>query len=138
MSSATADPVLVAGAFGQVGSRCAEILLDRGRTVIAMDLHNEATVEAADQLAGRVRTGTLIPAFVDLLDADSVAALMAQHHPQAIVHLAAILAPASYRNPRLARKVNVGGTRNLVRGALALPARPLFRVRVECLGVRLT
>jgi nucleoside-diphosphate-sugar epimerase len=68
----------------------------------------------------------LVPAFVDLLDADSIAALIAEHQPEAIVHLAAILAPASYRNPRLARKVNVGGTRSLVQGACALPTRPLF------------
>jgi nucleoside-diphosphate-sugar epimerase len=126
MSSATTDPVLVTGAFGQVGNRCAEILLGRGRTVIALDLRNDATVAAADELKNRVSTGTLIPAFVDLLDADAIAALIAEHDPEAIVHLAAILAPASYRNPRLARKVNVGGTSNLVQAALALPTRPLF------------
>jgi nucleoside-diphosphate-sugar epimerase len=109
-----------------VGSRCAEILLDRGRTVIALDLRNDATVAVADRLAGRAGAGRLVPAFVDLLDADSIAALIAEHQPEAIVHLAAILAPASYRNPRLARKVNVGGTRSLVQGACALPTRPLF------------
>ncbi len=126
MTGTTPDSVLVTGAFGQVGSRCAEILLDRRRTVIALDLRNDATVAAADRLASRAGAGALVPAFVDLLDADSIAALLAEHQPQAIVHLAAILAPASYRNPRLARKVNVGGTRNLVQGALALPGRPLF------------
>jgi nucleoside-diphosphate-sugar epimerase len=126
MSGAASDPVLVTGAFGQVGSRCAEILLGRGRTVIALDLRNDATVAVANRLAGSAGTGTLIPAFVDLLDADAIAALIAEHQPTAIVHLAAVLAPASYKNPRLARKVNVGGTRNLVAGALALPAKPLF------------
>ena len=29
------NTVLITGAFGQVGRRCAEILLSRGRTVVA-------------------------------------------------------------------------------------------------------
>ncbi|MCW2516671.1 MAG: oxidoreductase [Mycobacterium sp.] len=118
--------VLVTGAFGQVGSRCTEILLERGRTVIAMDLRNDKTVAAAKEMAASLRTGTLIPAYVDLLDADAVAAVLADHRPGAIVHLAAIFAPTSYRNPRLARKVNVGGTGTLVEAARALASPPLF------------
>ena len=35
------DTVLVTGAFGQVGERCVETLLSRGRTVIATDLRTE-------------------------------------------------------------------------------------------------
>jgi nucleoside-diphosphate-sugar epimerase len=38
-----AATVLVTGAFGQVGSRCAAILLERGRTVVALDLRTEKT-----------------------------------------------------------------------------------------------
>jgi nucleoside-diphosphate-sugar epimerase len=126
MSSTAADPVLVTGAFGQAGSRCTGILLGRGRTVIAMDLRNDKTTATAEQLAAHAGPGTLIPAYVDLLDADAVAALVAEHQPEAIIHLAAILAPTSYKMPRVARKVNVGGTRNLVAAALALPKPPLF------------
>jgi nucleoside-diphosphate-sugar epimerase len=128
MSDTTTDPVLVTGAFGQVGRRCAEILLSRGRTVIALDLRTDKTTSVADGLATMVRPGTLIPAYVDLLDREAVAALVAQHHPQAIVHLAGILAPISYRDPRRARKVNVGGTRNLVAAASALSVAPMFIV----------
>ncbi len=43
MSSQT---VLVTGAFGQVGKRCTEILLRRGRTVIAMDVRNDRSAAA--------------------------------------------------------------------------------------------
>jgi NAD(P)-dependent dehydrogenase (short-subunit alcohol dehydrogenase family) len=50
MTDAAADPVLVTGAFGQAGSRCTEILLGRGRTVIAMDLRNDKTVAVAERL----------------------------------------------------------------------------------------
>ena len=51
---------------------------------------------------------------------------MERHRPDAIVHLAAIVSPPSYRNPRLARKVNVDGTRHLVEAARALSDPPLF------------
>lgn len=99
MNGAATDPVLVTGAFGQVGRRCTEILLERGRTVVAMDLHNDKTASVAEDVAARARPGTLIPAYVDLLDEEAVAALVAAHRPGAIVHLAAIFAPTSYRNP---------------------------------------
>jgi dTDP-4-dehydrorhamnose reductase len=122
----TAKPVLVTGAFGQVGSRCTEILLARGRTVVAIDLRTEKTVAAAQELATRAGQGTLIPAYVDLLDAEAVTALVAEHEPQAIVHLGAILAPVSYRDPRNARRVNVGGTANVVSAACTLSSPPLI------------
>jgi nucleoside-diphosphate-sugar epimerase len=126
MSSVPAGPVLITGAFGQVGRRCVEILLGRGRTVIALELRNDKTIAIAEEIGSRPGKGTLIPAYVDLLDADAIAALIAEHRPAAIVHLAAILAPVSYHNPRLARKVNVGGTRNMLAGAAELDEPPLF------------
>ena len=43
--------VLVTGAFGQVGTRCTEILLDRGHTVIAMDVRSDRSAAAAASLA---------------------------------------------------------------------------------------
>jgi nucleoside-diphosphate-sugar epimerase len=122
--------VLVTGAFGQVGKRCAEILLRRGRTVIAMDVRNDRSAAAAADLAATSHLhcleGKLIPEYTDLTDTDAVAAAMERHRPDAIVHLAAIVSPPSYRNPRLARKVNVDGTRHLVEAARALSDAPLF------------
>jgi nucleoside-diphosphate-sugar epimerase len=122
----TVDTVLVTGAFGQVGKRCTQILLERGRTVVAMDLRNDGTVAVAKELAGADHSGTLIPAYIDLLDAEAVNELVAAHRPGAIVHLAAIVSPPSYRNPELARRVNVGGTENLLLACVALPRPPLF------------
>ncbi|OBJ10399.1 oxidoreductase [Mycobacterium sp. 1482292.6] len=122
----TVDTVLVTGAFGQVGKRCTQILLDRGRTVVAMDLRNDNTVAVEKELAAGARPGTLIPAYTDLLDAEAVNALIATHEPGAVVHLAAIVSPPSYRNPGLARRVNVGGTENLLNACAALPRPPLF------------
>jgi nucleoside-diphosphate-sugar epimerase len=120
------EAVVVTGAFGQVGKRCAEILLRRGRTVIAMDLRNDSSAAAAAALAETSHPGTLIPTYTDLLDADAVATVVGRHQPSAIVHLAAIVSPPSYRNPGLARKVNVDGTRNIVTAAQALSEPPLI------------
>jgi len=124
MTTAPARTVLVTGAMGQVGKRTTQILLDRGRTVIALDLDSPAARRAAAELAPG--SGTLVTAYVDLLDAEALTALVAEHRPDAIVHLAAIVAPPAYRNPRLARRVNVEGTANLVAAALAQPDPPLF------------
>ncbi|MGV0046180.1 NAD-dependent epimerase/dehydratase family protein [Mycobacterium colombiense] len=122
----TVDTVLVTGAFGQVGKRCTQILLERGRTVVAMDLRNDNTVATEQELAAGGYPGTLIPAYTDLLDADAVSELVATHAPEAVVHLAAVVSPLSYRNPGLARRVNVGGTENLLAACSALPRPPLF------------
>jgi UDP-glucose 4-epimerase len=122
----TVDTVLVTGAFGQVGKRCVQILLDRGRTVIATDLRSDKTVAVQKELSAGAQPEALIPAYVDLLDADAVRELVTAHRPQAIVHLAAVVSPLSYRNPALARRVNVGGTENLLAAATTLPRKPLF------------
>jgi nucleoside-diphosphate-sugar epimerase len=122
----TVTTILITGAFGQVGKRCTQILLDRGRTVVAMDLRTDQTVAAAEELSAGEHSGTLIPAYIDLLDAEAVRDVVTTHQPEAIIHLAAIVSPLSYRKPALAREVNVGGTENLLAAGAALPRPPLF------------
>ena len=46
--------------------------------------------------------------------------------PAAIIHLAAVIAPAIYRVPKVARRVNVDATATLVRIAEAQPTPPRF------------
>jgi NAD dependent epimerase/dehydratase family len=94
------------------------------RTVIATDLWTDNTIAAAAELSPG--GGKLIPAYIDLLDAVEVGDLVATHRPDAIIRLAAVISPPSYRNPSLARRVNVGGTENLVAAAAQLPDPPLF------------
>jgi nucleoside-diphosphate-sugar epimerase len=122
----TVATILVTGAFGQVGKRCTQILLDRGRTVVATDLRTDKTVTAQKELSAGAPPEALIPAYVDLLDAEAVRDLVVTRRPDAIIHLAAIVSPPSYRNPGLARRLNVGGTENLLAVAVALPRPPLF------------
>lgn len=120
------DTVLLTGGFGQVGTRCAEILLGRGRTVIVTDLHTNKSVVAAQQLSKLALAGNLVTAYADLVDTEAVRDIVLKYQPGAIVHLAALLSPMSYRNPKLARKVNVEGTRSVVQAAKALTESPLF------------
>ena len=130
--------ILVTGAFGQVGRRTTELLLSRGHTVIATDQDGERAVRAANELARQEHPGTLKIAYADLLDERAISDLVALHRPDAILHLAGILAPLSYRNPRLARAVNVDGTANLVRAAqsLAVPPFVVFASSAAVYGSR--
>lgn len=125
--SRTPQTVLVTGAMGQVGKRAVELLLRRGRTVVALDLRTEATLAVAGALTRDAgRAGQLTPSYVNLVDADAVRAAVLEHQPEAIVHLAAVVSPPCYRNPQLARQVNVTGTANLVAAAKELPTSPVF------------
>ncbi len=66
------NPVLVTGAFGQVGKRCTEILLSRGRTVVATDLRTDSVVATADELGRGQHPGRLRTVYADLIDAAQV------------------------------------------------------------------
>jgi nucleoside-diphosphate-sugar epimerase len=117
--------VLVTGAAGQVGRRVVELLLARGRTVVALDL---PTDKARRVLAARAPAagapGRLIPSYTDVQDRAAVLDLFARHQPEAVVHLAAILSPTCYGDPAGAWLVNVEGTRNVVDAATSLPQPP--------------
>lgn len=75
---------------------------------------------------------------VDLVDAQAVDRAVAQAVPHAIIHLAAVAAPAEARKaPDLAWQVNVEGTRNLVRAMQrhAPGARLVFAGSSEAYGL---
>jgi nucleoside-diphosphate-sugar epimerase len=131
-------PVLITGAFGQVGKRVTELLLSRGHTVVATDLRTDSVRATAEKLAGAPQPGTLRTTFADLLDRAAVEALVDEHRPGTIIHLAAMFSPQSYRNPQLARRINVGGTENLVRAGQKLPTAPhlLFASSAAVYGSR--
>ena len=100
------DTVLVTGASGLVGAATVGHLAAQGRAVVATDLTAER------------------PA--DLTDPAQVAQLIKDVDPAAIIHLAAVIPPACYANPELARKVNVNATDNLVKVAAAQLNPPRF------------
>jgi nucleoside-diphosphate-sugar epimerase len=112
--------VLVTGAFGLVGSATVRQLRADGRHVVATDLDLPANRKAAAALpSDAVR-------WADLTDQVAVADLLRAVSPAAIIHLAAVIPPACYARPALARKVNVDATGFLLDAAEALPERPRF------------
>jgi nucleoside-diphosphate-sugar epimerase len=64
--------------------------------------------------------------FTDLTDREAVFRACAQHQPGAIIHLAAVVSPVCYAIPESARRVNVEGTRHLLKAANSLETAPLF------------
>ena len=115
------DAVLVTGAFGLVGTATVKHLAARGRHVVATDLDTPANRKAAAALPPGVTVR-----WTDLTDAKAVGTLVSSVAPAAIIHLAAIIPPFCYARRGLARKVNVGGTANLLAAAAKLPTPPRF------------
>ena len=104
--------VLVTGAGGSLGRQVCRELLRRGHDLRAAD------IPAVDlsEFAGVAET-----AAADVRDADFVARLTSD--VDAVVHLAALLPPASERDRSLTMAVNLEGTRNVLAG-LAAAGRP--------------
>jgi nucleoside-diphosphate-sugar epimerase len=116
-----ADTVLVTGGFGLVGSQTVRQLAADGRRVVIADLDTPANRKALAKLPAGVETR-----WADLTDPEQVQRLVSDVAPEAIIHLAAIIAPAIYRMPQVARRVNVEATATLVRIAEAQPNPPRF------------
>ncbi|MGV0794288.1 NAD-dependent epimerase/dehydratase family protein [Mycolicibacterium sp. XJ1819] len=113
--------VLVTGGLGLVGSATVRRLAADGRRVVAADLDTAANRKAATELPAGVAVR-----WADLTDPEQTDALVSDAAPGAIIHLAAIIAPAIYRHAALARRVNVDATATLVRIAEAQPDPPRF------------
>jgi nucleoside-diphosphate-sugar epimerase len=106
--------VLLTGATGNVGSHTLPELRRQGHEVRCFVLDSAAQRRAAPR-GVEVRFG-------DIRDAAAVAA--ACEGVEAVLHLAAVIPPASEERPGYAREVNVDGTANVVSGCLAQPVPP--------------
>ncbi len=115
--------VLLTGAFGNVGLRVLEALVERGHHVRAFDLRTPAAEKAARAYAGRAEI-----VWGDLRNAGEVAAAVAGQ--DVVVHLAFVIPRLSATGvnsedqPEWARAINVGGTRHLLDAMKAQPAPP--------------
>jgi nucleoside-diphosphate-sugar epimerase len=115
------ETVLVTGGFGLVGSETVRRLAADGHRVVVADLDTPANRKAMPNLPAGVDVR-----WTDLTDPEQVDHLVSDVAPGAIIHLAAIIAPAIYRIPKVARRVNVDATATLVRIAEAQPNPPRF------------
>jgi D-erythronate 2-dehydrogenase len=113
--------VLVTGGLGLVGSETVKRLVADGHRVVATDLDTPANRRKARKLPAAVEIR-----WADLTDNAQVERLVSEVAPRAIIHLAAVIPPAIYRNPTVARRVNVDATAMLIRAAEMSPSRPRF------------
>ena len=109
-----AEKVLVTGGFGLVGSQTVRRLAADGHRVVATDLGTPAQRRAAESLPAGAEAS-----WADLTDPRDVDRLLAEVSPTVIIHLAAVILPAAFRHPQLARRVNVEATAALLRAAEA-------------------
>ena len=113
--------VLVTGGFGLVGSQTVRRLAADGHRVVVTDLGTPEQRKAAGSLPAGVEAH-----WANLTDPQEVDRLIADVSPTAIVHLAALIIAAIFRNRELGRRVNVDATAALVRAAQAQPQPPRF------------
>lgn len=125
----TSDAVLVTGAFGMVGRQTVLRAAASGRPVVATSRDSTANRKAARHFPPNVTAY-----WADLTDADDTRTMIAAVAPAAIIHLAAVIPPDIYRNPALARRVNVDATDTVIRTAATLPHRPRI-VHASSMGV---
>ena len=120
------ENVLVTGGFGLVGSQTVRRLAADGHRVVATDLGTAAQRKAAESLPAGAEAQLGGPDRPRL----TVDRLVAETAPTAIIHLAAVIPPAIYRHPELARRVNVDATAALLRAAQSSP-RPVRFVQAS-------
>jgi D-erythronate 2-dehydrogenase len=116
-----AEKVLVTGGFGLVGSQTVRRLAADGHRVVATDLGTAAQRKAAKSLPAGVAAR-----WADLTDQGEVERLVAETSPTVIIHLAAVIPPVIYRQPELARRVNVDATIALLHAARSCAHPPRF------------
>ncbi|MFG1783324.1 NAD-dependent epimerase/dehydratase family protein [Rhodococcus oryzae] len=108
--------LLLTGAFGNIGSHVLAELLGRGHRVRCLALDTPEDRRRSRGFAG------VDAVWGDIRDAEVVAA--AVEGVEVVLHLAAMIPPASELDPELARQINVDGTRNVIDACLAQPRRP--------------
>jgi UDP-glucose 4-epimerase len=103
--------VLVTGGLGVNGSWVTRKLVERGLRPLVLDTGKDLSLVA--DIAGKFDL-----AAVDITNFEAVAAFLAGQKPDAIIHLAAYIAPDMDVQPFRSFEVNARGTVNLMEGAV--------------------
>jgi UDP-glucuronate 4-epimerase len=120
--------VLVTGAAGFVGSRLCRALCARGDRVVGIDNLNDyyPLVHKERHLADLLPLKQFTFVKADLRDAESMAALIREHRPTSVAHLAAMAAVRySVDHPLIYGHVNVQGSMNLMDAARQIGGVPM-------------
>jgi UDP-glucose 4-epimerase len=103
--------VLVTGGAGYIGAHACKALARAGFEPVVFD-------NLSTGWKGAVKWGPLVQG--DLMDRASIDAALAEHHPAAVMHFAALsLVGESMKDPGLYWRVNVGGALNLLEACAA-------------------
>lgn len=123
MSPSDHGTILVTGAAGFVGSHVCDRLLAEGRRVIAVDDLSSGRI--ANLVEARSYGKDFSFEHLDIR-ADALASLFERHHPEVVMHLAAQSSvTVSSQDPRKDAEINVLGTINVLRCAVASETRKL-------------
>ena len=99
--------VVVTGGAGYIGSVAVARLAARGDDVVAIDNLSQGHEQSLPD-------GVLL-ARIDICDSTSLTSALREHHPDAVLHFAALtIAPESVRDPAPYWRVNTGGTLNVL------------------------
>jgi len=125
--------VLLTGAFGNLGSLVIEELLDRNHRVLAFDVPTKGNQRVSRAFED---DSDLEVVWGDIRNRDQVASLV--DAVDAVIHLAAVIAPFSENDPDLAHAVNVGGTEHILEAIKAAARPPLlvFSSSISVFGPR--
>ncbi|WP_250504723.1 NAD(P)-dependent oxidoreductase [Caballeronia sp. AZ7_KS35] len=120
--------ILVTGASGWLGAEIVKTLVARGDAVIATDI---VVGPALHALASRHRE-QVTPVAADLCEWPQVLRLFSEHHPDAVVHAAAIVGVMQCAEiPLKANRVNVEGSINLFEAMRLSGAKRVVHVSTE-------
>lgn len=109
--------ILVTGAFGNIGQKVIDLLIERSHQVVCFDLDNENNRKASAKFGSRVDT-----LWGDITNQQQVIEVIAD--VDAVIHMAALLPAVVDKNPALGEKVNVGGTQNVIAAIEQSPKNP--------------
>lgn len=111
--------ILVTGAFGNLGGYVLEELLRQGYNIRAFDVQTPPNQKKSARFNGKVEV-----VWGDIRQARDVK--KAVKDVETVIHLAAVIPPASDEDPELAWAVNAEGTRGLVAACKAQKTPPRF------------
>jgi UDP-glucuronate 4-epimerase len=104
--------VLITGALGAVGVWTMRSLLERGHTVVALDVGGDG--HRLPLALDRAQRAAVVHVRGDITDLDALERTLAEHEITSVVHLAALQVPFVRADPAMGARVNVLGTVNVL------------------------
>ena len=111
--------VLVTGPFGNIGESTLIALSKTHHDIRCFDIRTKANEKKMEALSEKIKFEVI---WGDITNIESVK--NAVKNVGCIIHLAAIIPPPSESNPELAKRVNVGGTGNVIEAAESMEHKP--------------